>query len=247
MSTQTDPKPQASAIFLRRLLFGACAVFSVGQVLYFLLYLILLVLTAEKPESLHSVLGGGLSVRGFLILLLISVAAAAVYATIRRKKAPPRLPLIPRLLLESAAWYSAFSLVLLILYGFYLDLFYNPNAVTGAALLRGPSFLLCAGCLGIALLLPLVNRIYRTGLLMPFRFILHLASVLLLVYIFLQWIPNGFSSSSSFLVFAVLFSALYAIGFLLWQLYHSAKREEEKEEETYSSLFTESEKPSNRR
>ena len=242
MSKQTDPKPQASAAFLRRLLFGACAVFSVGQVLYFLLYVILLVLTAEKPESFRTVLGGGLSVRGFLILMLISLAVSAVYALIRRKQPLRRPALIPRLLLESAAWYSAFSLVLLILYGFYLDLLYNPNAVTGAALLRGPSFLLCGGCLGIALLLPLVNRIYRTKMLMFFRFVLHLASVLLLVYVFLQWIPNGFSSSSAFLIFAVLFSLLYSLGFLIWSLYRSAKREDEKEEEDYASLFSESDK-----
>lgn len=247
MSKQTAPDQQASAAFLRRLLFGTCAVFSAGQVLYFLLYLILLVLTAEKPASFRSVLGGGLSVRGFLILLLIGLAASAVYALIRRKVPLSRPALLPRLLLESCAWYTVCSMILLILYGFYLDLIYNPNAVTGAPLLRGPSFLLCGGCLGISLLLPLVNRIYRTGMLMVFRFVLHLASVLLLVYVFLQWIPNGFSSSSAFLIFAVLFSLLYALGFLLWQLFRSSKREDEKEEDPYTSLFSEPEQSSKRR
>lgn len=222
--------------FGKRLLDGTCSAYTLLNLLYFLAYLTI-VLPGLEDGRFGTMIRGGISVKGHLWMLLLSFCVFFVLGLILRKKEPKKRNGFCSYLVQSCIWYTVLEAALILVYAFYLDTLYNPYAVTEAALLKGPSFLLSAGSLGVALFLPLLNRIYRFRIPSFFKMLLHLISVLALLCVFYLGLADGFSSPAAYLVFAAVFSLFYAVSYLIWYLLRGAQKKDENDEEEYESLY----------
>lgn len=214
----------------------SCAVYTVLVLFFSLVYLLLIAPGLERPLS--QTLLGGLSVVRHGILFAVGLVCALVYTllTFRKPQKPVRSSL-PGYLRRVGVWFFSFHLMLIVIYGFYLDMLYNPYAVTEAVLLKGPSFLLSFLFLAFSLIMPFLNLLLRKGTHTIPRVILHFVLLLASIGILLELPVNGFGSPKNFLIFSVIFAAVYLIVCLVKLLLGGAKQQDENEAEDYQNVY----------
>ncbi|MBQ8578818.1 MAG: hypothetical protein IJ449_12780 [Clostridia bacterium] len=222
--------------FLLGTLRRSCVLYTVFNLLHFLLYLVFVFPT--KEQALYDMMLGGISVTGHAVFYAAALLISLAYSLILYRK-PPKTPgKLTAYLTKVCVWFTALQLLMIILYGLYLDMMYNPYAVTDARLLLGPSFLLAAACLGFSLCIPAVNRIYaRETLPTALRVILHLTITLILAVVFFYLISSGFSSASDLLIFLVTFSLVYLFCCIFYYALRGAAKQEENDEEEYENIY----------
>ena len=221
----------------RRLFEGTCIGYTILSLLYFLIYLWIFLADEQNGGGISYILHGGITVRGHALILLVPFAVSLLYAFLFYKKPRKTRNAVSRYLIRSSFWYALFEAILILVYGFYLDTLYDPYAVTEAAILMGPSFLLSAASLGTALVLPLVNRILTSRIPLLFRLLLHFAAVLAVLGVFFLGLADGFSSAAAFLIFSAVFAVCYALSALLAYLLRGAQKKDENDASEYESMF----------
>ncbi len=214
----------------------SCVIYTVFCLLHFLSYLI--IIFPQSGKTFSAMMLGGSSVIGHALFYATALLMSAVYAFLCRNRPAKESSAAAAYLRTSAFWFFLLQLLTIALYGLYLDMLYNPYAVTDALLFRGPCFLLSFSCLGFALSITLANRILRIQKLHSItRAALHLASLLVLSVLFFYFIAGGFSSGSDLLIFLILFSVLYAACFGVYSAFRKSEEQEANEEQEYENLY----------
>ena len=222
--------------FCRNTAIRTCLVYTALNILYFFVYLA--VIYPIKGQPFSDMIHGGTSVAGHAVFFAASLLAAAVYSLILIRRPNRKETALCRYLDQSCIWFTSVMALCVASHGIYLDMLYNPYAVTQSAIFLGPSFLLTFAVLLFAFVLPFVNRIFRIRR-MPvvFRVILHLICVSILISVCIQTIAHGFSSNADLLVFLVIFAVLYVfVCIFVYATKGSIKRDENDAEE-YESMF----------
>ena len=235
--TQNEHPGKKSTLVFRRCLSLACMFYTALTLLIFLLYLIFVYSAQDKPFS--EMLLGGISVLRHVILFGISLAAALLISVLTRKK-PKKKPRssLPGYLRRVCIAYTLLHALEMVLFGLYLDLLYNPYAVTDAVLLKGPCFLLQIVILAFSLVLPFINLLMKARRVPPFlRYLCHLLLLVIAVGVFFQLPANGFGSAKNFLIFSVLFAAGYLIVCLVRLLLSGAKKVDENDALDYQNVY----------
>ncbi len=222
--------------FLKALFLRSCMLYLLFCILHFLTYLT--IVYPKSGKAFFDMLLGGVSVKGHAIFYLAALITAGVYSALLYRQPPRTYNTFFRYISRTSVWYTGLQLLTIALYGLYLDMLYNPYAITEAMLLRGPSFLLSFSCLGFAFCINLANKILKLSRLQAVvRIVLHLFIVLLLSVVFFYLIASGFSRASDLLVFLVLFSALYIVCTVVGHLMRGAQQKDENEEQDYDNLY----------
>ena len=238
---QMKEQKQKESLMRRRLLWKntacrTCMIYTALNILYFLVYLAVIYPIKEQPFPELSL--GGTSIVGHAVFFAASLAAAFVYSLIlyRRKEKAPHP--IRTYLCQTGIWFTVSMALCLASHGIYLDMLYNPYAVTDAAIFLGPSFLLTFAVLLFSLGLTAANRIYRlTRIPTAIRPQLHLLAVCGLISVCIQGIAHGFSTNADLLIFLVIFAVLYAFVCIFVYAAKGSIRREENEAEEYVSMF----------
>lgn len=235
---------QRRRLLLKNTARRTCTVYTVLNLLYFLIYIA--VIFPIKGQPFADMILGGTSIAGHAVFLAASALTAFVYSLILYRR-PQREPHpIPAYLFRSCIWFTAVMWVCIAAHGIYLDMLYNPYDVTESAIFLGPSFLLTFSVLLFSLGLTAVNRIYRAERMpIAIRAILHLVCVIVLIAVCFQVIVRGFATAADLLIFLVIFSVLYAFVCVFCFATRSSIRREENDAEEYESMFQKTSKAPN--
>ncbi len=213
-----------------------CIVYTVLNVLYFILYFA--VIYPIKGQPFADMIRGGTSIIGHAVFFAASLLSAFVYSLVLYKKPEKKQHPIPSYFSSSSIWFTAVMAVCIAAHGIYLDMLYNQYAVTLSGIFLGPSFLLTFGVMLLALCLPAANRIYRAERMpLALRVILHLFCVITLIVLCIQCIAHGFATAADLLIFLVIFAVLYTFICVFWFAAKSSIRREENDAEEYVSMF----------
>ena len=238
---QIKEQKQKESLLLRRRLLNntahrTCMIYTVLNILYFLVYIAVIYPIKEQPFG--EMILGGTSISGHAVFFAASLLSAFVYSLILYRR-PEKTPHpICTYLRQSSVWFTVSMALCLASHGIYMDMLYNPYAVTKAAIFLGPSFLLTFGVLLFSLGLTAANRIFRIERIpSAIRPLLHLLAVCALMSVCIQAIAHGFSSNADLLIFLVIFAVLYAFVCIFVFAAKGSIRREENEAEEYVSMF----------
>lgn len=214
----------------------SCFLYTVFNIIQFFAYLIVIYPYKDQPFS--EMILGGISVIGHVYLLGASVLAALIYSLLLYRRPYKKPGAVIRYLTNVCIWYTGLQFLMIALHGLYLDMMYNPYAVTEANLFLGPSYLLSFACLGFSLCILFVNRIFQcTAMPTAIRVLLHLTLTLTLAAVFFHVLSSGFSSAADLLIFLVVFSFLYLVCCGLYYALHNAKERDDNEESAYTNVY----------
>lgn len=235
-----EQKQQESLLRRRRLLKNTagrtCMIYTALNILYFLVYIAVIYPIKEQPFS--EMILGGTSIIGHAVFFTASWLTAFVYSLVLYRRPEKKQNALFAYLCQSSIWFTLSMALCLAAHGIYLDMLYNPYAVTDAAIFLGPSFRLTFAVLSFSLGLTAVNRIYRIERIpLAIRPQLHLIAVCALMSVCIQAIAHGFSTNADFLIFLVIFAVLYAFVCIFVFVTKGSIRREENEAEEYESMF----------
>ena len=231
-----EEKIRLRRAFQKNALCRSCVLYTVLNLLHFLLYLALIYPIKGQPFA--DMIRGGTSVRGHLIFLAAAVFTALVYSLILYRRQTKPAGAVRTYLVRTCCWFTPLMFLLIAAHGIYMDMLYNEYAVTQSAIFLGPSFLLAFSTFGFSLCLTAANRIYCIRRFpAAIRAMLHLAATMVLAAVFFHILPHGFASAADFLVFLAIFSTLYALVCVFCLAARAAVRREENDEEEYESVY----------
>lgn len=238
---QIKEQKQQESLVRRRLLLKntatrTCTLYTVLNILYFFIYIAVIYPIKDQPFS--DMIRGGTSIVGHAVFFTASLLTAFVYSIVLYRRQEKKPHPVSTYLNQSCIWFTVSMALCLASHGIYLDMLYNPYAVTDAAIFLGPSFLLTFAVLLFSLGLTAANQIYRLERIpLAIRPLLHLIAVCTLMSVCIQAIAHGFSTNADFLIFLVIFAVLYAFVCIFVFAAKGSIRREENEAEEYESMF----------
>ena len=223
-------------LFLKNTAARTCILYTALNILYFLIYIAVIFPIKEQPFS--DMIRGGTSIVGHAVFFAASLLTAFVYSIVLYRRQEKKPGSVIAYLRQSSVWFTVSMALCLAAHGIYLDMLYNPYAVTDAAIFLGPSFLLTFAVLLFSLGLTAANQIYHLERIsLAIRPLLHLIAVCSLMSICIQAIAHGFSTNADFLIFLVIFAVLYAFVCIFVFAAKGSIRREENDAEEYESMF----------